>query len=320
MKDAKEAKDAKAAQDSPSDPRVAVIAHTGKVLGGGLNELRAVLGEFGVREPIWSEVDKSRKAPKRVRAAIEAGAELILVWGGDGMVQHCAGVVAGTGVPMAILPAGTANLLATNLAIPADIGEAVKIALHGVRHPIDVGTMNGETFTVMAGAGFDGVIMSDVDSATKERLGRIAYVRGSVKAMAAKRTNAKIRIDGSPWFDGPASCVLVGNVGTVIGGLRVFETATPTDGLLDVGVVSAEGRLQWLRVLGRVVSHGDTDRSPLVQSTKAHKIDVRFATKMRYELDGGARTKTRDLKVRVRPGALIVCVPQPPIEVAPVNQ
>ncbi len=305
---------------SIAPPRIAVIAHSGKVLGGGLNELRAVLSEFGVREPMWSEVDKSRKAPKRVRDALAAGAELLLVWGGDGMVQQCADVAAGTKVPMAILPAGTANLLATNLGIPLDIGEAVKIALHGVRHPIDVGTINGETFTVMAGAGFDGTMIAEVDGATKERLGRIAYVRGSVKAMGAKRTKARILVDGSPWFEGPASCVLVGNVGTVIGGLRVFETATPTDGLLDVGVVSAEGRLQWLRVLGRVVAHSDVDKSPLVQSTKARKIDVRFGDKVRYELDGGARSKTRDLKVRVRPGALIVCVPQPPIAIAPVDQ
>ena len=67
------------------------------------------------------------------------------------------------------------------------------------------------------------------------------------------------------------------------------------------------------------MSHGDTDRSPLVQTTKVRKLDVRFKDKVRYELDGGARTKTRDLKVRVRPGALFVCVPQPPIDVAPVN-
>ncbi len=313
-------KESKVVHDQPVMARIAVIAHTDKVLGGGLNELRTVLGEFGVREPLWSEVDKSRKAPKRVRAAIDAGAELLIVWGGDGMVQQCASVAAGSNVPMAILPAGTANLLATNLGIPTDIGEAVKIALHGVRHPIDVGTMNGETFAVMAGAGFDGAMIADVDGATKERLGRVAYVRGSVKAMAAKRTKVKIRVDGEPWFDGPASCVLIGNVGTVIGGLRVFETASPTDGLLDVGVISAEGRLQWLRVLGRVVGHGDVDKSPLVQSTKAHKIDVHFADKLRYELDGGARTMTRDLKVRVRPGALIVCVPQPPIDVAPIDR
>ena len=58
--------------------------------------------------------------------------------------------------------------------------------------------------------------------------------------------------------------------------------------------------------------------SPL--STKARKVDVRFDEKVRYELDGGARSKTKNLKVRIRPHALVVCVPQPPIEVAPVDR
>ena len=112
--------------------KVAVVAHSGKMLGG-LHELRCVLAEFGVRKPVWAEVDQSRKAPKRVRAALDAGVDLVIVWGGDGMVQQCVGVLAGTDVPMAILAAGTANLLATNLAIPSDIADAVKTALHGVR-------------------------------------------------------------------------------------------------------------------------------------------------------------------------------------------
>ena len=80
--------------------KVAVVAHAGKVLGGGLSELRAVLGEYGVREPMWAEVDKSRKAPKRVSAALKDGAGLVIVWGGDGMVQQCVSELAGSGVPM----------------------------------------------------------------------------------------------------------------------------------------------------------------------------------------------------------------------------
>lgn len=296
------------------EPRVAVIAHAGKTFGGGLVELRNVLAEFGVRHPLWAEVDKSKRAPKSVRHAIDAGAELLVVWGGDGMVQQCANVASGTGIPVAILPAGTANLLATNLGVPLEIGEAVKIGLHGQRTAIDLGTINGESFAVMAGAGFDGRMISDVDSTAKERFGRLAYVRGSVKAMSAKRIGTRVRVDGSPWFDGPSSCVLVGNVGTVIGGLRVFDTASPLDGLLDVGVFQADGPAQWLRVLGRVVSRGETEKSPLVQATKARKIDIRFDKKVRFELDGGARGKTRKLKVRVKPGALIVCLPQPPLE------
>lgn len=300
--------------------KVAVVAHSAKTLGGGLPELRRILAEFGVREPMWAEVDKSRNAPKRVRTALEDGAELVIVWGGDGMVQQCVRVLAGTNVPLAIVPAGTANLLATNLAIPSDIAEAVKIALHGVRMQLDVATMNGEPFTVMGGAGFDGMMIADVDGTAKERLGRVAYVRSSIKAMSAPRTTARIRIDGAPWFDGPASCVLIANVSTLIGGLKVFETASPTDGLLDIGVVVAKGPLQWARVFGRIVIHSDPDASPLVQSTTAKKVDVRFAHKVRYELDGGARTKTRHLKVHIRPGALTICVPQPPLDVAPVDQ
>ena len=68
---------------------VAVIAHAGKSFGGGLGELRRVLAEEGVRDPMRFEVPKSRKAPKRVRAAVEGGADLVIVRGGDGMVQRC---------------------------------------------------------------------------------------------------------------------------------------------------------------------------------------------------------------------------------------
>jgi diacylglycerol kinase (ATP) len=294
-----------------SDPnRIAVIAHTGKLLGGGLTELRSVLADNGVQEPMWFEIDKSRKAPKCVREAITGGAGLVIVWGGDGTVQRCVGEVAGTNVALAIIPAGTANLLATNLGVPSDIAQAVRTALHGVRRRIDVGTINKECFAVMGGAGLDGVLMSNVSSAEKEQVGRIAYLRGSVKAMSARRTKTKIRLNGHLWFDGPTSCVLVGNVGTITGGLQVFDHAKADDGLLDLGVVSADGPLQWARVLGRVMVHSDMDRSPFVDSTQAAKIDVRFEKKVPYEIDGGARGKTNHLKIRVRPQAVIVCVPE----------
>ena len=103
--------------------KVAVIAHSGKTLGGGLPELRRVLAAEGVDEPFWCEVPKSRKAPAQVRRAIDEGAELVFAWGGDGMVQRCVDVLAGSKRELAILPAGTANLFATNLGIPKDIEE-----------------------------------------------------------------------------------------------------------------------------------------------------------------------------------------------------
>jgi hypothetical protein len=176
---------------------VAVVAHSGKTLGGGLSELRKVLAAAGYGKPIWYEVPKSRKAPKVVRRAVKKGAKLIFVWGGDGMVQRCIDALAGfKKVEMAILPAGTANLLATNLGIPKDIAKAVRIGLHGTRRKLDVGILNGERFAVMAGTGFDVIMMRGADGAKKQRLGRLAYIRSGVKAMQAKRVRLTVRVDG----------------------------------------------------------------------------------------------------------------------------
>ena len=91
---------------------VAVVAHAGKSFGGGLPELREILAREGVTDPLWYEVKKSRRAPKYARRAAAKGADVLFVWGGDGSVQRCIDAVAGTGTAVAILPAGTANLLA----------------------------------------------------------------------------------------------------------------------------------------------------------------------------------------------------------------
>ena len=74
---------------------------------------------------------KSKQAPKKVEQALENGAELVFAWGGDGLVQQCVDVLAGSKATLAILPAGTANLFATNLGIPKDIEAGVRIGLHG---------------------------------------------------------------------------------------------------------------------------------------------------------------------------------------------
>ncbi len=109
---------------------VAVVAHSRKSFGGGLPELRKVLAAEGVIDPSWYEVTKSRHAPEYARRAVAQGADVMFVWGGDGTVQRCIDAVAGTNVAVAILPAGTANLLAMNLRIPDDLAEAVRVGIH----------------------------------------------------------------------------------------------------------------------------------------------------------------------------------------------
>lgn len=297
-----------AAVSAPA-PRVAVIAHRKKSVGGGLAELRKLIADQGFDDPIWHEVSKSRKARKRARRALEDGADLILVWGGDGTVQRCVDALAGSDAAVAVIPAGTANLFARNLGIPTDLPEAVRIAFHGPRRRLDLGKLNSEHFAVMAGAGFDAQLINDADRRLKDRAGRLAYVLTGLRHVRDKRVPTKVRVDGRTWFDGPATCVLFGNVGTITGGIRAFDDARPDDGYLDVGVVAARGALQWARALGRAAT-GRSERSPFIDMTQGRVIDVKFAEPLVYELDGGERGCGKRLKAVVVPAALTLCVPE----------
>jgi YegS/Rv2252/BmrU family lipid kinase len=289
--------------------KIAVVAHAGKSFGGGLPELRHELERRGIPDPMWVEVPKSKFASKQVKRALADGAELLFVWGGDGMVQRSIDALAGSETPLAILPAGTANLLATNLGIPQDIRRAVAIGLDGERRKLDVGRFNGERFAVMAGAGFDAAMIEQADGKLKDRLGRVAYVWSGSQNLRAKPFKAKIEVDGAPWYTGAASCILFGNVGRLFGGIEVFEHARPDDGRLELGVVNADGIADWMRTMARTAV-GHPERSPLVQATTAKKIKVKLNRKVLYEVDGGDREKVRSFTVKVQPAAITICLPR----------
>jgi diacylglycerol kinase (ATP) len=287
--------------------RIAVVAHAEKRLGGGLPELRRVLEAEGIDDPLWYEVPKAKRAPAMVRRALEEGADLVFAWGGDGMVRRCLGELAGERARLAVIPAGTANLFATNIGVPRDIEEAVAIGLRGATRKFDVGRFDKERFGVMAGVGFDAAMIRGSED-LKERIGRMAYVWSGARSLRQDAFAAEISIDGTDWFDGRATCILMGNVGELFGGIEVFPGARPDDGQLEVGVVTAEGVVQWARTLARTAA-GDPVRSPFVRATKARNVKVKLDRKVRYELDGGDRTMVRAFKVKVEPGALRLCVP-----------
>lgn len=289
-------------------PTVAVVAHRKKTLGAGLDRLRVLITEQDVGELLWYEVPKSKKARKKVREALKQGAELVFVWGGDGMVQRCADVMAGSGVPMAVLPAGTGNLFATNLGIPIDLEKAVEIGFHGRREKLDLGLLNGEHFAVMAGAGFEAEMIADADGQAKKQLGKLSYVKAAVRHVGGPLVPMKIKVDGTTWFEGDASCLLLGNVSTIAGGIEAFDDARPDDGWLEVGVSTAKGPVQWARVIGKMAT-GRSEDSPFVRITRARKVSARFGTPLTYELDGGDREATTRITAKAVPGALTICLP-----------
>jgi YegS/Rv2252/BmrU family lipid kinase len=287
---------------------IAVVASADKTFGGGLDELRRVLADAGFAEPLWYEITKGRRVGKYARQALAKGADVLFVWGGDGTVQRCIDAVAGSKAVVAILPAGTGNLLATNLNIPQDIAKAVEIGLHGDRRMLDTGTVNGEHFAVMAGAGLDALMIRDADDGLKDRFGRAAYLWTGAKNLTASPVHAKVEVDGRPFHTGKISCVLTGNVKDIFGKVAVFDDAEPDDGRLEFGVVTAKSLTEWVRTVSTVVT-GRTDDSPFVFTTRGTRMTVTFRKPTVYQLDGDLRKATKQLRIKIRPKSITVCVP-----------
>ena len=297
-------------------PRIGVVVHQDKRLAGsGLEELRAALADAGQADPPWYEVPKSKMAPKKiVKLVKDDGVDRILVWGGDGTVRRAADTLLNKGyddVAIAVLPAGTGNLLAKNLDIPIDLRGAVDVALHGEVDRIDAGVVNDDQhFLVMAGTGFDALLIKDADdSGAKDRFGRVGYIWAAVHNRNVSPAHAEVTIDGEPWFTGDASCVIAGNVGKLLGGIPAFPDASPTDGRLDVGVVEARRASDWARLFGSVVAHRVAS-SPFAKVTRAEKIRIDLDRTLPWEADGGDRDRTDHFEIRCLPRAVSICRPR----------
>jgi diacylglycerol kinase (ATP) len=298
---------------SNTEPKqIGVVVNEGKTLDGGLEELRSALADIGHADPPWYEVPKSKKAPKAIRSMVEdAGVDRVLVWGGDGTVRRAINTIISDELDasIGILPAGTANLLAGNLDIPTDLRAAVDIAVHGDPRPIDVGRMNGVYFAVMAGSGFDALMIRDAeDGRLKERYGKVGYVVAGVRNRDVSPAVATIEVDGELWYHGEASCVLVANVGTILGGLTAFPDASPVDGRLDVGVVSARSASEWLRLMASAALRR-ADASSLTEMITARELTISFDRTLPWEVDGGDRKRTSTFEVCCVPQAIRICQP-----------
>jgi YegS/Rv2252/BmrU family lipid kinase len=289
-------------------PKVAVVTHEAKVRGKTRKALQEALVDAGLDDASWHTVSKARKAEKAAREAVEAGAEVVLVGGGDGTVRAGAAGVVGTDAALAVLPAGTANLFAGALDLPTSAPDVIATITSGTRRILDTGLCNGQTFTVMAGTGFDAAMVGDAD-ATKDRLGFLSYVNAGVRnARTLQPVGTCVELDGEQFFAGGATCVLVGNLGTLKGGLVAFPDASPTDGLLDVAVVTASGLTEWAAVLWSAVRRSQ-HRSGHAHVGQAREITVHLDGKQRLQLDGGAKGTTKKLQVSVCPHSLRLCAP-----------
>jgi diacylglycerol kinase family enzyme len=278
-----------------------------------LDELRhsvdGVLSRSGWPAPQWLETTPEDPGRGQADAAVKAGAEVVFVCGGDGTVMAVVSALAGTDTAMAVLPAGTGNLLAANLGLSTDLDAGLEVALEGGLRRLDVGAVDGQSFVVMAGMGFDAHMLAATSETVKSRIGWPAYVLGALRHIRDRPIPVSIRIDDGEPMQRRVRSVLIANVGRLQGGVRLMAEAQPDDGVFDIAVLTPGSLRQWAALAWAVIRR--RDRVPALEILRGARVEVRSNRPRSRQLDGDLIAPGHRLLVELVPKALWLCVPQP---------
>lgn len=248
------------------------------------------------------------------RKAVKSKPDAFVVIGGDGMVNLGVNMVAGTNVPLGIIPSGTGNDMARVLGIPHDnVEKAIEAFAEALNRPprtIDAAYASsddgeGRWFGCMMSAGFDALANERANNMHHPK-GKSRYtIAMALELINLKRINYTLTMDGVVTETG-ATLVCVGNGESLGGGMKVTPTAKVDDGLLDVLIVQPLSRTAFLRIFPKVFT-GDHVKDP--------RVEVRKVKHIRIEADGvvgyadGDRFAPLPIDIEVRPGALKVLAP-----------
>jgi YegS/Rv2252/BmrU family lipid kinase len=300
----------------PSDRNLAVVLNPSKV--EDVEAFRAIVNSMaadaGWGLPTWHYTTVEDPGTGMAEAAAVAGADLVMVCGGDGTVREVCAELAGTGIPIGIIPAGTGNLLARNLDVPLFLRAAIDIALTGQDRAIDMVEVSGDGledthFMVMAGMGFDAAIMEGVNPQIKEKVGWIAYVLSALKSLMFPAVKAEISVDGGEFTTHRARTIVVGNVGYLQAGMPLLPDASIDDGMLDVVLLHPRKFLSWIPLAVRVLAkQSRTDE--LVNRMTGRTIVIRASADTPRQLDGDSIGSGRELRMECVHGRVLVRVPR----------
>jgi diacylglycerol kinase (ATP) len=240
--------------------------------------------------------------------------DALLSYGGDGTAMQVAAAVAGTGVPLGLLPGGTGNVLAMNLRLPRNPVRAAKAILRHVPFTIDLGIVERADgthyFAVCCGAGFDATLMARTDAASKARWRRAAYVREAFAALPHVHNETyRVTIDGEEQRV-EAAMVLVCNCADLMPPLlRLHRDIRPDDGVFDVVMLRADNLLQSVTAFVELKLGARKDGRSQVRIArgKTVRIDVDAGGSTPTQLDGEV-VGTTPLEARIVPASLTVLV------------
>jgi YegS/Rv2252/BmrU family lipid kinase len=255
-------------------------------------------------------VERGTEDPSRVSAIIREHAgrvDRVIVGGGDGTLGSAVAGLVDTGLPLGVLPMGTANNLARGLGIPTDIVAACGVAAAGEPRSVDVGVVNGHYFLTTASLGLSVAITERLDVALKRRWGILAYGAAAMRVLARVRPfHAAIRWEGRETVTRTVQ-IVVGNGRHYGQALTVAEDARIDDERLDLYSIELH---RWWRLVGLLpaLKRGRHGRRDEVLALRAREFEIHTRRPHRIDLDGELRTETPAV-FRVLPGAIRIFCP-----------
>lgn len=292
-------------------------------------ELSSALGESA--ELSWHETTEDDPGYGAARAAVEAGAQVVLAAGGDGTVRAVAEYLAeaNSAVELAVIPLGTGNLLARNLGIPLNnLAAACERAFAGESQPLDIGWVEVRladrteraAFAVMAGFGIDAHMITETNDDLKDRAGWLAYVESLGRALDASEViDVRLSIDEADAKSEAAHTLIIGNCGTLQGGITLLPDADPGDGELDLLVLSADSfaawadtarNLIWDNGLKRLFVGNNAEAAAQSSDSASHRrfstLVMELAEPRVFEVDGDVIGESTHVSVSIQAAAVRV--------------
>ncbi|HJP56809.1 MAG TPA: diacylglycerol kinase family protein [Gemmatimonadales bacterium] len=271
-------------------------------------EIERLLAEAGHQARV--ELAAGERLPELARKAVEGGADAVLAGGGDGTISGVAGALAGTEVPLGVLPLGTLNHFARDLGIPLGLPDAIGVILAGVVTPIDVGEVNGHVFLNNSSIGVYPRVLR-LRERYRQR-GRSKWIAAFWAILAVLRRHSfmgvRVEADGETIVR-RTPFVFVGNNAYRMEGLSAGSRDSLTDGRLVIYMMNAGGRrsllwLAWNVLIGRTRQLTELEERSVLEA----QIELRRGG-IQLALDGEVIEERGPLAYRVRPGALRVFTP-----------
>jgi len=302
--------------------RVYVIANPAS--GQGNFDIRGLNASFNAADIEW-EVFFTKKpgdGELLARRAVEEGADVVAVYGGDGTVAEVGGAITGTGIPLGILPGGTANVMSVELGIPQAFADAVSVLCTDELNlrPIDVGTVDDRHFILRLSMGLEARMVEGADRSLKDRLGTLAYALSALKAMTTPELmHFEFDLDGQTQCEDGIACVIANSANLGRAGLQLSPDVNVADGLLDVFVVNNTSLPTVMSILSGILSQepkvalveevGTEPSEPRpIRHWQAKQVLVRSTPTSSVQCDGEMIGETPK-QIGVLASALLVVVP-----------